>query len=637
MIAAILPTRGASSSSVYIIDFSHLHHVPTSSRKSALEEHANNGSENIVINLSHSSIGDDSIKEILSGVLLERRLTHVHMDLSMNRLTPVGVKWLFQTILDSAHPKETTGNQTAIPSSSTLPPTITSLDLGWNYLAADVAETINFYTSLEKLVANRQACPTKLCFDQCSLGPAFCRALGKGLMLRYFDEEEEESETTTSTTTNTPKKGYDSARIPAISFSLCGNTEIGDAGTAAIAAALRTITSTSSEDENGSPQDNNTMTIVLEKLDLSSCGMGNFGCEALALAIEDGCVVDTLDLSNNQIKDEGIAALGRAIALADRPTVRVLDLSNNEIGVNGCTALLVAIGKGHLREVRLRSCHIHAEAAEIIGKGLQIISLQRSIPELHIDLSGNPFGVLRGKTKKNGGKYSASRLRSTATATAASYVKFFKKGLKDVGMDTMLGGKTAESDDEEEEKLGIADNSDDKESSSEFAKKRCGAKSMVNAFLKDNKASDKSNITSERCKIKLGLRHCFFDHGAADALAAMVVEANDRFSTDISLDVGMNPVLEEEMVDALEGNDQDDDRLHEMAERHLDILASLKEAQERAAEARSMARARSQAMWDQSNLPVSEDEDEYHDSMFGSDEEVDDSIDDEYDDDSEFS
>ena len=62
----------------------------------------------------------------------------------------------------------------------------------------------------------------------------------------------------------------------------------------------------------------------------------------------------------------------------------------------------------------------------------------------------------------------------------------------------------------------------------------------------------------------------------------------------------MNPVLEDEMVNALHGDDSDDDRLREMAERHLDVLEALKEAQERAAEVRAMARARvrSRTEWD---------------------------------------
>jgi hypothetical protein len=51
----------------------------------------------------------------------------------------------------------------------------------------------------------------------------------------------------------------------------------------------------------------------------------------------------------------------------------------------------------------------YCEGAEVIGKGLRTIILQRRITGLEIDSSGNPLGVLRGKPKKDGGKYSARR------------------------------------------------------------------------------------------------------------------------------------------------------------------------------------------------------------------------------------
>jgi hypothetical protein len=111
----------------------------------------------------------------------------------------------------------------------------------------------------------------------------------------------------------------------------------------------------------------------------------------------------------------------------------------------------------------------------------------------------------------------------------------------------------------------------------------------------------------EPCKVNLGLRHCFFDHSAADALPAMIVEAKERYGAEIVVDIRMNPVLEDEMVDALHREESEYDRLRDMAERHLDVLEALKEAQERAAEASAMARARAQSeeFWDE---PLYEEE-----------------------------
>jgi hypothetical protein len=589
-------TSSTSAGTSHTVDLSYLHNLPAASLKNTVQDHAK-GEDKILLNLSHSSIGDKGIQEILSEMLGQGGLASAQLDLSMNRLTPVGVNWLFHKLLEdqSQDDDETNSTSTSLQESSQ---PLTSLNLSWNYLATDVAETTRFHDTLEKLVAHHKVCPTELCFDSCSVGPAFCRALGQGLIHRYIMDEETEAVVVDSE--------EESGMPPLLVLSLCGNADIGDAGTAALAAALRTIVTSDKSSSNGKT--------VLERLDLSSCGIGNVGAEALALALEDGCGVNVLDLSNNQLSDEGVAALGRAIALAEGCTVRVLDLSNNEVGVTGCTALLVAMGKGHLREVRLRSCHIHADGAEIIGKGLLGIALQKSIPEVvDIDLSGNPLGVLRGKKKKDGSKYSASRLKSTATATAASYMNLFKKGLKDVGMDTMLGVASADSDDEEE-KLGGEDNQEEDESSSEFAKKRCGAKAMVNAFLKETDQGKQATASSKPCKMRLGLRGCFFDHGAADALAAMRVEAQDRYGAEISVDIVINPVLEDDMVDALHRDDPDDDRLREMAERHMDILQALNEAQERAAEARAMARARPNGMmWEDNDSADEDNEDPMYD------------------------
>eukprot|EP00977_Amphora_coffeiformis_P006083 scaffold1314_cov158-Amphora_coffeaeformis.AAC.15 len=557
-------TASSITTSPPVVDLSFLHNLPASSLKKAVEDHAK-GQDHVTINLSHLSLDDTAVQEILTD-MLNTGLSSAHVDLSMNRITPVGVNWLCNALL-KGQPEEGNGATESLNKRR-----LESLDLSCNYLALDVGDTTHFHATVEKLIAHHNKCPTELCLDQCSLGPVFCRSLGKGLIHRHIQDEEEKTPMATNT-------------IPSLSLSLSGNPEIGDAGTAAIAAALRTIATSETEESSASKN-------VLERLDLSACGIGNAGAEALALAIEDGCGARILDLSNNQLQDEGVAALGRAIALADGDTVRVLDLSNNEVGVAGCTALMVAIGKGRLQEVRLRSCHIHADGAEIIGKGLRSIILQKTVPALDVDLSGNPLGVLRGKNKKGGGKYSASRLKSTATATAASYMNLLKKGLKDVGMDSMLGGQSAESDDEEEKLPGEDNSGEDDDSSSEFAKKRCGAKAMANVFLKDlEETSSKLAPIPISCRVRLGLRHCFLDHEAADALAAMLVGSKDRYGGDINTDVAMNPVLEEEMVNALHGEGPDDDRLREMAERYMDVLDALKEAQERAAEARAMARA----------------------------------------------
>jgi hypothetical protein len=125
---------------------------------------------------------------------------------------------------------------------------------------------------------------------------------------------------------------------------LTHNEAIGDAGVAALSATIQTVTL------------KNEDVTVFEVLDLSGCGIGDTGAEALAIALEKPplCVCH-LNLSNNQISNEGAATLGRALAsdsTTQTPTGRVetLDLSNNkDIGDYGAMqGYCRGTGKGHI-------------------------------------------------------------------------------------------------------------------------------------------------------------------------------------------------------------------------------------------------------------------------------------------------
>jgi hypothetical protein len=245
----------------------------------------------------------------------------------------------------------------------------------------------------------------------------------------------------------------------------------------------------------------------------------------------------------------------------------------------------------------MRSCNIYADGAAAFGKALRQVALlgpSESRDTLEVDLSGNPLGVLRGK-KKDDGKYSASRLKSKASATAASYVNqgmsFLRKNLKDVGVDVtpIFGGTSAESDDEEEKTLMERVDED-----YDPSKGRCGAKALANRFIEavEQEVGSRRVSSSFLKRVRLGLRHCFFDHSGADALAALLVTARDKASIDLELDVSLNSILEEDMVSALDGNRDADDLLREMAERHFDALEALKEARARAAQASAAAASR---------------------------------------------
>lgn len=528
-----------------------------------------------------------------------------------------------------------------------------SLDLCWNHLHPDAGGIRDLEKSLQRLLEHPcNACPTVLRLDRCGLGPSTSRALGKGLIGRYLGptapssrQKRGERKRKSDRLVESDESSYYSSRSDApkkpLSLYLSGNSALGDVGAAAIAAAIRTICTA---DENATPS---KPPLVLEDLDLSACSIGDTGAQAISLALECAssflvksskgndssldhcCVIRNLDLSHNQISDEGALAISRGLLSGvpatfpmltrqkkgtlsnpgstknDLICLEELDLSDNKkIGDRGTVALGEAIARGRLQNLSLRSCAIYADGAASIGKALRALSnrMHDKHEIIRIDLSGNPLGVLRGKTKSDEGKYSASRLKSKASATATSYmnqgISFLKKGLKDVGMDVspLLGTQSAESDDEEEkaaaEMAGLK--SDD---GADPSKARCGAKALANAFLEEEDggeslpSSRKSDIT---CCVHLGLRHCFFDHGAADALAALLVAARRR-GIDLQMDLSLNPILEEDMVQSLQGNAAFGGLLNEMAERYEDAMEAIREARRRASRATGMVSARVRA------------------------------------------
>lgn len=377
-----------------------------------------------------------------------------------------------------------------------------------------------------------------------------------------------------------------------LSLHLCGNEALGDAGAAALAAALRTSAS------DNTPNDEAT-TVVFDILDLSSCDIGDAGAEALAMALESHPLcIRHLDLSNNCISDEGLAAIAAALLKSNGNSISLesVDLSNNkDVGDRGAAEIAKAMELGKLMTVSLRSCHVRADGAEAFAqalKGLSLLGSSALDPPRKIDLSGNPLGVLRNK-KKDSGKYSATRLKSKASATASSYMSFIGKnirsGLKDVGLDLGSSGPSPESDDDEEERMGDSVNGDE---DLDPAKARCGAKSFASVIFDGdgNKDDDEAleNTPSPRehtVRCDLAMRHCFLDQGAADALAAVILRAKERLGIDLSVDVRMNNVLESDMVAALKGDAGYDSYLDEMAERHMAAMETIRIAKERAVEA----------------------------------------------------
>lgn len=598
------------------LDFSYHHNVPAAkisdALKSALHDMGINShstprpDETVEIDISGSALGSEGFREVVTDGFLKSvfedgsvneailPLRHVHLTSRRNDLDTDSVSILFGALTSDTNASNTSGTRTDSNSDPAImiackSITIESLDLGWNKLNPDEnSASTAFLQALRLLIAHPSCCPSTLRLDSCGLGPAACRAIGKGMINRW--------------TEGTDSDILKSPQPKPLSLHFCMNQAIGDGGAAALAAAIRTIALAS--DEKTDPN-----RAVLECLDLSACGIGDTGAEALAHAIESSpnCLIRHLDLSNNCITDQGATALGRALLNPEHagtrqgPGLLSLNLSNNKnIGDRGVMALAEAWEKRGIGTLSLSSCHIMAEGASYFGAALRKLTSNNTTEEekkgtSYLDLSGNPLGVLRGKNKKDGRKYSASRLKNKASATAASYMNMLKKGLKGAGVDVSpVFGSTAESDDDEEKTGGELDD-DEANESPDISKARCGAKALTNAFLGDSSTIDyktTQNLMACDLHIHIGLRHCFFDHGAADALAALLLFARNELHVHLTMDLELNPVLEDEMLVALQGDELYEDRLHEMAERHTDAMEVLRDAKRRASEAAKAASTR---------------------------------------------
>jgi Leucine Rich repeat len=561
-----------------VLDLSYQPYLTTKTVSAALLQCAppSDSDRVLLIDVSSSNLGDEGLPAILSSLrkdddIASSRQRTFDLKAQMNHLTGSGVTAFLKSLHDTTQDREATHR-----------PILRSLDVGWNRLCTEDNNNSNraFHKALQELVAS-SSCPQTLSLSCTGLGPATCRALAKGLLARFSDP-------------NTTRSSRSQ-----LSLQLSCNHEIGDAGAAALAAAIRSIVCNSNNNK-----DDDAGIQILDTLDLSACDIGDVGADALALALEEASVpiIRRLILSHNRISDQGALSLGRALQqhqqLASKDHELHLDLSNNpKITDRGIATLFAAVEKGTLTDVTLRSCSIHADGADLVGKALRVFAAGAAKAAdskcLNVDLSGNPLGVLRGKSKPEGGKYSASLLKSKASATASAYVtqglSFLKKGLGP-------GFSTAESDDEEEKQQASSGGLDDDTEKSD--NKRCGFKALANAFVGNepqqhhDSTSDSSTLATTR-RIHLGLRRTFCDTAGADALAAMrVAVMDDLKSVKLELELDLNPVVQDDMVAALQGNGDNEDLLREMAERHTEAMEIIRKAQARAAEAARLVAAR---------------------------------------------
>lgn len=447
---------------------------------------------------------------------------------------------------------------------------VEELDLSFNDIGGHGIHppNVKLFESVRRLFegGNSAYAPRILSLENCGIGPAFCRSIGRG-MLNAFERQ-----------SNGANENVIIGHRPSV-LRIGGNDAIGDAGTVALAAALRMAVGSGSFSR-----------CIFDELDLSSCNVGDAGADALALALSSNPgSLRRLDLSNNKITNAGSKSLGRALVDSFRTSGVVLEqlsLDNNSgIGDDGAAGLAEALACGAVKSISLRSCSVRAQGTAAFGRALVSLANLKSCDESSqfcIDLSGNNFGIKKIK-KKKGAMYSASVLRNKASTNIKSIGKSLRGAAKRFSSETM--GISAESDDDEEVMDGLIDDEDEEETNDDKVQ-ACGGRSFAGEILMSGQNSS-SQTEGATLKISVGMRQCCLDDGAVDALSASIVGSN---ILELSFDVSMNSI-DVAAMDALMKGERES-KLAAMAQRHMDFLDRIADARQRQMEAADAAGAR---------------------------------------------
>eukprot|EP00934_Nitzschia_sp_Nitz4_P004479 Nitzschia sp. Nitz4//scaffold3_size479765//424707//426800//NITZ4_000180-RA/size479765-processed-gene-1.551-mRNA-1//-1//CDS//3329550998//4469//frame0 len=580
------------------LDLSCLHRTNSSMLSSVLQQELDNIMNSKVpvaleIDLTASLQGKDTLaffRSLRSTEAGEYKDSAMSIAVNFNHLTPLEVIPLFESILHQDPPSQSNTSNASTASSHFSLPTVQELNLGWNNLGKTKALKNKvhkkFLTLLQKVVESPLRCPRNLRLHVCGLGPAACRAISKGLVQRHAFSKKASVEA---------QRGL----CAPISLYLTRNPGIGDTGVQALASGLATIATRDATRLNDGP--------VLDVLDLSGCGISDVGVKALASAIRSTkCVIRRLDLSNNHITNKGVLELAAALVVSPSDTckLQVLDLSHNkDVGDEGAQAMASAIAKGVIYSLVVRSCHVHADGAAHLARSVkELVSSPRRPSFVKIDLSGNPLGTLRKKGSHGTTGSSAAAIRKAKETTTAymNYIsKKFQKSLNELGMTDTASRDMWDSDAEGDDAGSTLSKG---ERGVDLTSVKCGGLAMADAFLGSDgslqelsKASPTEGHKQPACKVELGLRRCALDTRASEALAAVRQGAQSASHVDLVVDVRMNDVLEEDTIAALAGKSRFAGHLHDMAERYEEAMERLRVARRRSLEAAEAAAQRLRA------------------------------------------
>ncbi|XP_061125279.1 NACHT, LRR and PYD domains-containing protein 3-like [Syngnathus typhle] len=121
---------------------------------------------------------------------------------------------------------------------------------------------------------------------------------------------------------------------------------------------------------------------------LWDCKLSKKSCEALASVLSSPCSQRELDLSHNDLRDDGLEALAAGLAKPEC-TLQVLDLSSNDLGDDRLEALAAGLAKSQctLEVLTLWDCKLSTKSCEALAS---VLSLPCSLRKL--DLGANDLG-----------------------------------------------------------------------------------------------------------------------------------------------------------------------------------------------------------------------------------------------------
>ncbi|XP_061133346.1 NACHT, LRR and PYD domains-containing protein 3-like isoform X3 [Syngnathus typhle] len=165
---------------------------------------------------------------------------------------------------------------------------------------------------------------------------------------------------------------------------------------------------------------------TLEVLELQWCRLSKKSCEALASVLSSSRTLSHLDLSRNDLRDDGLEALAAGLA-KPQCTLQVLELMNCKLSEKSCEALASVLSSSRTLS------HLDLSANGLRDDGLEALAAGLAKPQCTLQV----LRLYRCKLSKKSCEPLASVLSSSRTL---SHLDLSANGLGDDGLEALAAG-----------------------------------------------------------------------------------------------------------------------------------------------------------------------------------------------------